>query len=284
MKNVINAATMAANLFHPAAAMPVEDWKVSQVLVTPELAREWLKHNTRNRKLRRALVRRYALIMQSGNWMLTPEGIIFDSNGDLIQGQHRLNAVAESETPAWMIVWTNVNPDVFKALDRGAPRSYADALQLPKKLAECARYAASICVGRANTTDEEVKYMADFIGDTHDELMAYCGAQATLFATVPFRLAATIRILCGDGEYAKSVYRNLVLGHVSDLPVIGQWAIGQAMRGALQSAGGVHTENNFCTAWRLFDPANSDLKFLRPTNEKTLAEVRALICAKEGSA
>lgn len=284
MKNVINAATMAASLFHPLTAIPVEDWKVSQVLVTPELAREWLKHNIGNRKLRKALVRRYALIMKRGNWMLTPEGIIFDSNGDLIQGQHRLSAVSETEAPVWMMVWTNVDPEVFKALDRGAPRSYADALKIDRKLAQCARYAASICVGRASTTDEEVEYMADFIGKAHDELIAHCGAQSTLFATVPFRLAATIRILCGDGEYAKSVYRSLVLGHVSDLPVIGQWAVGQAVRGSLQSAGGVSTENNFCTAWRLFDPSNSDLKFLRPTNDKTLAEIRTLICAKEGSA
>lgn len=50
-------------------------------LVTPALAREWLKLNTRNRPIRQAAVADLAKAIERGEWKVTHQGIGFDENG-----------------------------------------------------------------------------------------------------------------------------------------------------------------------------------------------------------
>jgi len=79
----------------------------SQVLeVTPELANAWMQKNTFNRKLSRHTVRKYASDMERGEWKLNHQGIAFDDEGILVDGQHRLAAVRESgKTVRMMVTW-----------------------------------------------------------------------------------------------------------------------------------------------------------------------------------
>lgn len=74
-----------------------EGIEVKKVNVTPELAQRWLlQHNTHNRPLYEKVVDRYALDMKRGDWVLNHQGICFDDEGTLIDGQHRLHAVIRS--------------------------------------------------------------------------------------------------------------------------------------------------------------------------------------------
>ena len=66
---------------------------MKQEIITPELAAEYLRANIVNRKLRPAVVKRYEEEMRQQSWTLTSDAIAFDEEGNLIQGQHRLNAV-----------------------------------------------------------------------------------------------------------------------------------------------------------------------------------------------
>lgn len=78
----------------------------SIVEVSPELAKEWLKSNTFNRKVSPSTVNRYARDMASGQWRLNHQGIAFDGHGVLVDGQHRLEAVAKSgATVRMMVTW-----------------------------------------------------------------------------------------------------------------------------------------------------------------------------------
>lgn len=109
--------------------------------VTPALANEWLKKNTQNRPLRQALVNTYAEAMRRGEWKLTSEPISFanpftDSDSmkkkgeTLMDGQHRLAAIAASGCTIPMTVWFGCDADEFHVLGQGRRRSTADILAL----------------------------------------------------------------------------------------------------------------------------------------------------------
>lgn len=98
--------------------------------VSPEMADAWLGQNNHNRKLRKAVVSKYARDMSRGLWKFNGEPIQFDSNGDLINGQHRLNAVRESRTTQPFLVVTGLPPEAHESLDAGAKRTAGDVLTL----------------------------------------------------------------------------------------------------------------------------------------------------------
>ncbi len=102
--------------------------EVELVLVTPDIARSWL--NGHNRALRETVWQRYARDMTEGFWALNGETIKRTTDGDTIDGQHRLKAVAESGVSVWMFVVNNLPPLAQETIDRGLPRGIPDAFRL----------------------------------------------------------------------------------------------------------------------------------------------------------
>lgn len=97
--------------------------------VTPELALEWLVDASENRRLRKGIVTRYARDMQEGRWYLTGEPVIFDRDGVLRDGQHRLNAVLEADVTVDLFVVRGVEPEAQRAMDRGIRRTAGDQIR-----------------------------------------------------------------------------------------------------------------------------------------------------------
>lgn len=117
--------------------------------VTPEMAKEWLTGVHHNRKLRSANVNRYARDMDKGRWTFNGEPIQFDTNGTLINGQHRLNAILQSGTTQKFLVIRNLPPQAQETMDTGAKRTPGDVLSLSgyensNQLAAVARLAMQI--------------------------------------------------------------------------------------------------------------------------------------------
>lgn len=99
--------------------------------VTPEIAQYWLNEKNRiNRKIRPHRVARYARIMANGLWMLNGEALVFDSNGDLRNGQHRLQACVNAGASFPAVVVRGVDPSVFGTFDQGIARTNGDVLGL----------------------------------------------------------------------------------------------------------------------------------------------------------
>lgn len=94
--------------------------------ITPVLAEEYLRRNTKNRQLRSNIVSYYASQMKNGQWMLNGEGIIFNDEGILVDGQHRLAAVMESGVNVEMLVVRNADKDSFTTIDSGVSRKIRD--------------------------------------------------------------------------------------------------------------------------------------------------------------
>lgn len=99
------------------------------MMVTPEMAAEWLKSNTKNRSLSQATVNYYAAEMKAGRWELNGETIKFYENGTLKDGQHRLSAVVKAGVPVKMEVRFGVPNDSI-ICDRQRKRSVADMINI----------------------------------------------------------------------------------------------------------------------------------------------------------
>jgi hypothetical protein len=100
-------------------------------LVTPATAAQWLAdHNTRNRYLSELLAAKYASDMSSGDWQTTHQGVGFDTQGRLCDGQHRLRAIQLSGTPQWLLVTRGLGERAIEAIDRNKARSLAHTLQI----------------------------------------------------------------------------------------------------------------------------------------------------------
>lgn len=82
--------------------------------ITPEIAKEYLNHNDKNprKNINSNTVDAYARDIKSGNFFLNGESIVFDANGDLKDGQHRLLAIIKANTPCYVYVIRGIDPAV----------------------------------------------------------------------------------------------------------------------------------------------------------------------------
>ncbi|QVJ00421.1 hypothetical protein KGD82_16815 [Nocardiopsis eucommiae] len=91
--------------------------------ITPDIAQTWLyDRNKGNRSLSMQTAQRYADVMTTGRWQLTHQGIAFDTDGNILDGQHRLLAVVLAKTPVDMWVFVNKDRASFSVLDVGRRR------------------------------------------------------------------------------------------------------------------------------------------------------------------
>lgn len=97
--------------------------------VTPSMATELLGRNANVRKLRDSVVMRYATDMMMGGWTVTGEPIIFDEDGNGVNGQHRLHACILADVPFTTLVVLGVAAKADLSMDTGAKRTLGDYLQ-----------------------------------------------------------------------------------------------------------------------------------------------------------
>jgi hypothetical protein len=97
--------------------------------ITPEKATEYLSKNIdNNRKVRDWKVNKYAEAMATGRWLSTSSTIKFDTNGELIDGQHRLGAIIRYGEPVEMVVSRGERPESIHVIDTQTQRNPRDSL------------------------------------------------------------------------------------------------------------------------------------------------------------
>jgi len=103
------------------------------ITISVDQARKWVEnHNPHNRAVSTTTITRYATLMNRGEWMLTCEPIMFDWNGNLLNGQHRLMAIIASGKPQQFLVVKDLNPSIFPLIDTQHQRRGADCLSILK--------------------------------------------------------------------------------------------------------------------------------------------------------
>lgn len=157
----------------------------SPVLVTPKMAAEYLASNKRNRPLRRVRVERYARDMVEGRWQINGETIIISDEGNLLNGQHRLEAVVKANVPVWMMVTIGVPESAFSTMDAGLTRTAGDVLgmkgvlnfnQVAATARICLNYKDGVALSTARTNLEIEEAI-----DLHPEIEQYVSSHNKIY-------------------------------------------------------------------------------------------------------
>jgi len=99
-------------------------------LITPLVASEMLKKNSKNRSLNDSHCNYLTQQMNSGQWLFDGQPIRFSNSGTLLDGQHRLNAVVKSGKTIEFLIVTGIESSAFKVMDTGKNRNGADCLSI----------------------------------------------------------------------------------------------------------------------------------------------------------
>ena len=115
--------------------------QVQKITVTPEMATKLLEGNGRNRPLSDGHMKRLANQIRAGKWRFNGDAIKIASTGDVLDGQHRLWAVIEANTPIETLIVYDIEPEAFATIDTlRKPRSGGDVIALAGQ----ARYRTAI--------------------------------------------------------------------------------------------------------------------------------------------
>lgn len=87
---------------------------VHRMVVIPEVAAAWLTNNHQHRRISKTKVAEYRKMMSSDGWKLNGKTIVFDFNGKLVGGQHRLSACVASKEAFETLVVCGVDPSVVE--------------------------------------------------------------------------------------------------------------------------------------------------------------------------
>lgn len=101
------------------------------VAIHPDEAKLILLHwNTKNRKINLSGVELLVDELKKNRWKLTSQGIGFDINGVLIDGQHRLEACVASGIPLLVVAVYGLEPSSQQVIDSNSVRSHYQQLVL----------------------------------------------------------------------------------------------------------------------------------------------------------
>ncbi len=113
---------------------PLGRWdqiRMERMTITADQAAYILtNHMPVNRQMIPGQRKRLCKVLQDGHWKFNGETIIFDREGHLKDGQHRLGACADTGIGIDTLVVFGMEPDVFDTIGRCKPRSLRDDLGL----------------------------------------------------------------------------------------------------------------------------------------------------------
>jgi hypothetical protein len=143
------------------------DVEISIEFYTPELAEQAFKNVAKNRPISKAWSAVLERELRAGRFMFTHQGIAFDRENRLFDGQHRLHAIIRSQVGAWLLVVRGLDPEAMLTTDRGRVRSLADTA-----------YIASI------TEDRRVVQVAAFLLEREYDLRSATPGELQTFLEV----------------------------------------------------------------------------------------------------
>lgn len=189
-------------------------------LITPEIAAEYLVKNTRNyRKLSQSKVSVLTRELIAGEWLPSTQGIGFDTDDVMVDGQHRLWAIVQTKIPVMMLVCRGLVPVVKDKIDVGNKRTFGDLTGLPNVVIAAVRVPFRAVLSgngrgglidgkRASTTD--LTFMRDYLfgklGKLNEEMAEVCRSTQGIL-NVGIRAAIALSII--NGTCSKKTGMNI---------------------------------------------------------------------------
>ncbi len=265
--------------------------KSEMVLVTPEMARQYLAFNEQNRRVRAGWVNYLAYTIRSGEWKPTHQGIAFSESGRLLDGQHRMLAIVKADIPVNIMVTYGLPDDAFAAIDNGIKRTDGDLTRLPKRLVEVTKMFIQIMafegtesptntgsIGRM--TPNQIHFYAGVLREFFDFMVKDADRATKVFSTTPVLSAAIYALMIGESpDYVRNTYRQLVSADTQSMPPICHSAVRQVMTGKITSKGGAECRTeNFVRFTSVFKESNKNhLRLVARANKDVFSEVRSAL-------
>lgn len=264
---------------------PTESWLKDAALgkaeaylvnVSPAMATEWLKQNHANRKFRASHARTIATEMARGEYQVTHQGIAFGTSGRLLDGQHRLHAIVESNTTQPMLIFIGVHEYTFANFDRGVQRGISDVLLEDGKRVSIAGTLVRLCTrGAFNQSRKampaEVRKVLDVFEPDLVAMNTASLASRTGRTLSSIKAAWMVHHHAADDAGKKllqqqwKAFAEYDTRRMDESTASGDRRLEnfKAVRG-----GAVETESA-CIGWLMFDPARRDLSRVLIRNSST---------------
>jgi hypothetical protein len=246
-------------------------------VLKPELARELLAAKHVNRRVVKKHVEELIDEIKSGNWKEIHQPIGIDSEGHMVDGQHRCTAVSQSgiSISSWFAY--GVKEEDYPYIDAGFPRDLSARTRLPE-------FFVSIYAFLLNTASGNYSRPQSYdVQKLHQELaplveMLQIPKAGRFYSTVPIRAAAVIAIKSGqDQEYVLDFYKNLAQSNYYLLPPVASAFVRWHQQQASLLKGATSWKIRLETYYRaryLFQKENKDFDKLH-ISEKMEAEYKA---------
>jgi len=151
------------------------------VLVTPLLAEQWLGGKAHNRPIHNSNVQKFERLILNGDFKLTHQGIAFDDEDRLIDGQHRLWAIFNTGKAVEMFVSRGWPTETQQFVDQGLNRTALDILNLRNPETEASKYmlavARRMCIGTRGTVLMTTHDLIHF-AEKHEDALRFAIADA----------------------------------------------------------------------------------------------------------
>lgn len=139
--------------------------------ITPEIAAEYMALNVHNRRVRKQVVAMLVGQLLRGEYQVTHQGIAFDTEGALADGQHRLLAVIESRVTIIALVTRGLQPRARMAMDDHLKRSADDSIKLATGQEISAYDVAIVRMLHSLRAGEAQRLSRQTIADTHAHIL-----------------------------------------------------------------------------------------------------------------
>lgn len=258
--------------------------KFEMVEISPDIASHLLSRNSKNRRVRITHVKNLSRMMKNGDWKTTHQGIAISSNGELLDGQHRLMAIIDAGVTVKMQVASDVEDEAFKVIDELMPRSLHDRYGGDKRLIEVVRFGT--CVALNNKKPDPFTfncYLKSRLGDVAAELLANTGCARKKFTSAGTRLAACLRVIDGGRkDYVFGQYRATAIADYDSMSKLTKSYVRRVETGSInQTIGGASGQYlALVYGLKIFDESVKDNVLFRVTEserEAYLAYARSVL-------
>lgn len=224
--------------------------------VTPSLAAEWLQRNKSNRPVRVSHVNSLASMMREGKFQTTHQGVAFNTEDAVVDGQHRLMAVVKSGCTVKMPVAYGVDAEHYGHLmiDVGLGRTTSDIYAVDRFVAQPCTFIAYM--HRSDRHKAILEPYLEAFGPIITAISRGARHMRRGVTSSPFVAAAAIRVAMGeDPVMVNDVFSGMVRLDYENLPPVANAFLRQLANGRVDMA---NKWDQFTRGMRVFDASCRD--------------------------
>lgn len=239
--------------------------EIQKAKITPDMAKFFLSKNNSNRNISKLTLDLYSREMINGTWEKnSPNVLVFSSDGHLLDGQHRLYAVINSnKTFEWNVFVHNKNSLEISPMDLmvdiGKKRTISDLTGMNSWIVSPIRLLLSITKNnnRYVSTSEVLNFYKCFLEQDENFTDLLKRKKAPAWATTETKLVAIAFYISNEEnrEYVINLINSILTNNIEEHPILLKYILRCS-----RSPPDRHTRIRL--AITLFDKKNKDLKVM----------------------